>query len=233
MANPATLLHELLIKFRTPRGRLPLDIRRESFGDDAGVAKAQRLAMAHISAIEELLKGLDGTGRRVAPYEKALSRWQNWVNVYPSCWVHQADSDFMDNEADLDLLAALSDMLDTVIPESSEDDRQSLGDVLKLIRELLTEESDLPKDLQRHIFGLLTHAQTCLDEYATFGDFELRAAMDRLLVSVNLASHVSKNPKWQTAKEKFWYPTMTGVIVGAPSVVISAITAANAASGAG
>lgn len=192
-----------------------------------------RLAMAHVSAIEELLAGLSASGRRVQQYQRALVRWQQWVMVYGQSWIHQINGNVFDNEADLDLLAALADTLELVVPTLGEGERQSLREATEVVRALLEEDTELPTDLRRHIFGLLSHAKTCLDEYETFGDFELRSAMERLLVSVNMASNVSKNTKWHAAKEKFWFPTISGLVIGAPANATAMITALNSASGAG
>jgi hypothetical protein len=190
-----------------------------------------RRAMAHISAIEELLAGLEASGRRVYQYQRALVRWQQWVMVYGQSWIHSITSSVFDNQADLDLLAALADTLDTVVPSANDADRQSLREATEMVRELLEEDTELPTELRRHLFGLLAHTKTCLDEYETLGDFELRSAMERLFVSVNLAGRASGNSKWQEAKDKFWFPALSGLAINAPSTIMTAMALVPPATG--
>lgn len=233
MANPAVLLHEILESFRTSPNAAPINTRRERYPSEDAMNSVHRRAMAHIAAIEELLAGLEASGRRVQQYQRALNRWQQWVMVYGQSWIHPISSNVFDNEADLDLLAALADTLELVVPAVAAEERQSLREATEVVQALLEEDTDLPSDLRRHIFGLLSHARTCLDEYETFGDFELRSAMERLLVSVTLAGNVSQNTKWQAAKEKFWFPTISGLIIGAPANAAAMITALSSTPGAG
>lgn len=222
MANPAALLLDQLARWLTPPGHSIRNVRLTAEETDEGVLEEAQRAMVHIASIEELLAGLEHSGRRIRPYREAIPRWRATVLAYPSAWDGAQTSNAFDNRHDLDILENLVDALEQTLPSYGEQDRNEMQSTLDQIREALASDDSLPLQLRRHLNGLLSHASTCLEEYELFGDFELQKAMERLLVSVNAAETVSSTPsKWQNLKEKLVYPVMVGLAIQAPDSIAS------------
>lgn len=220
MANPAALLHYQLDRWRVTPGQGIRDVRVALEGSDAAVIKQTQVAMGYLRDIEEILTGMEASGRRTRSFRQALPRWQAWVLAYPHSWTHLVSSDIFNSEHDLDVLENLADALDLTIPVFTEQDRSDIAATLEETRKALADDESLPLPLRRHLHGVLKHVSSCLEEYETFGDFDLQKAIDRLLVSVNAAGQVSKDPsKWQTIKEKLAYPIMVGLAVQIPGSV--------------
>lgn len=221
MTNPASLLLAQLENWRVPAGHNFRGVRLDAEGGrDDQVTAATSLAIQHLADIEEILSGMEAEGRRVEPYRRVLPRWRRWVLAYPSSWTHAVSNDEYNNQSDLDLLAALADVIDQFLPVYSEEQRSSVRDSLEGIRIGLVEDMSLPQALRRHINGLLLHAFQCLDEYERFGDFELKKAVDRLIVSVNVAASVSEDKtRWQNLRDNLVYPVLAGWSISAPTAV--------------
>ena len=220
LANPAALLHTQLVNWRTPGGQAVRDVRVTVEGSDEAVMRQTQLAMGHLRDIDELLTGMEAANRRTGSFRRAFPRWQAWVMAYPRSWVHAMGDGIFDSDHDLDLLENLADALEQLRPDITDNERAGMSSTLDEVRAALSEDESLPEPLRRHLHGVLSHASTCLEEYDLFGDFELQKAMDRLLVSVNLASRVSTEPsRWQRIKEHFVFPMAVGLILQAPENV--------------
>ncbi|NIJ03396.1 hypothetical protein FHR86_003755 [Paenarthrobacter ilicis] len=221
MANPAALLHEQLERWAVPDQQSVQNVRLTVHGSEDELAAEHRRAMSHIVALDELISGMEASGRRrTRAFRDALPRWQNWVLAYPQSWVHAVNGEQFRSRHDLDVLENLADALDQILPAYDESARANVTSALDEIRELLSSDESLPKDLLRHLHGILRHAQECLDDYDKFGDFELQKTVERLLVAVNAAAHVSAQPgKWETIRDKITYPVLVGLAIKAPEGV--------------
>lgn len=221
MTNPASLLLAQLESWRVPGGHNARGVRLDAEGGtDDKVLAAASLAVQHLSAIEELLDGMEADGRRVEPYRRILPRWRQWVFTYPSSWTSSISTDEFNRQSDLDLLAALSDAIEQFLPSYTADQRSTVSQALEEIRVGLVEDTSLPAPLRRHINGLLLHAFQCLDDYEHFGDFELKKAVDRLIVAVNAAASVSDDEsRWSTVMKNLVFPVLAGWAIAAPSVL--------------
>lgn len=221
MANPANLLLAQLESWRVPSNGAPRDVRVKALGGDDEVVRATSLAVLHLKAIEELLAGMEAEGRKVDQYKRAFPRWQNWVLAYPASWVHQIGDDTFNSQADIDLLAALGDVVEQYLPSYKQDELANLRGTLEDIRRSLAEDQSIPPDLRRHLHGLLLNASECLEHYDLFGEFELKKAVDRLLVSVGVAAQVSKDKsRWQRLMQNLLFPVVAGLMIEAPEMVL-------------
>jgi hypothetical protein len=220
VSNPAALLHKQLSLWLVLPGQTIRDVRLETAENDDHVMEQAQLAIMHIAAIEELLTGMESAGRKTRTYREAVPRWRATVMAYPSSWIHVQSAEAFHNENDLGTLENLDDVLEQLTPKYGDQDRTELRATLDGTRDALASDTSLPTTLRRHIYGLLDHASTVLDEYELFGDFELQKAVDRLLVSVNAAANVSKDrSKWRDLADKFVYPVMVGLAIQAPDSV--------------
>lgn len=220
MTNPASLLLAQLESWRVPSGNAPREIRLQVLGSDENVMRETQLAMVHLQNIAELLTGMEQDNRRTGPYREMLPMWQKWVLTYPGSWIHATSDPDFDSKHALHVLEGLADAFDQALPQYTEAARADISKTLDDIGTALAEDESLPKPLRLHLYGLLKHAASCLEEYELFGDFELQKALDRLLVAVSASGHVSKDPtKWQKIRDKLMYPVLVGLAIQAPDSV--------------
>lgn len=212
MTNPAQLLHETLVRWSGDNQHAAQDSRGLSNLDGLAMTE-HRIAMKQLSQIEELLASLAAVGRRVEMYQRNLPQWQAMIMAYPWGWT-SAQPPFDKNS--LDMLAALVDRLEDFVPSTTEADRTTLTDLVNDVFAVLDEDVSLPADLRRHVWLVANHARACLDEFAKLGDFELQAAIDRLLVAINVVvNEPHTSGKWTTVRERFVYPFIAGSAVAA------------------
>ena len=220
MANPATLLHAQLESWRVVRGESVRNVRLGVEDSDEEVMRQTQVAIKHLSAIGELLSVMESAGRRTRSFRNALPGWCAWILAYPHSWDAPVSTNAFNSDHLLDVLENLADALDQILPATTQDQRAGMEKALDEVRDALAGDPSLPEPLRRHLYGVLSHASTCLEEYETFGDFELQQAMDRLLVSVNMAGRVSTEPtRWEKIKEHFVFPMAVGMMLQAPENV--------------
>ncbi len=204
MANPAQLLFDLLSNWRPQSGRSATQLRGlDTLEDDA--LKAHRRAMGLIGQIEEVLDGLASAGRRVTQYQQQIPKWHRMVLAYPEGWGVQQPA--YDGTA-MALLETLSDVFDGVLPVTTEAQRQGVEELCGRVLKLLAEDDSLPADLKRHLTAVVNHCRACVAEFSVVGDFDLRVAVDRLVVAVNAAMRASssKQSEWAEMFKGWAYP---------------------------
>ena len=200
MANPAQLLFDLLSSWAPQGGQSATQLRNlDTLEDD--VLKAHRRAMGLIGQIEEVLDGLASAGRRVTQYQQQIPKWHRMVLAYPEGWGVQQPA--YDGTA-MALLETLSDVFDGVLPVTTEAQRQGVEELCGRVLKLLAEDDSLPADLKRHLTAVVNHCRACVAEFSVVGDFDLRVAVDRLVVAVTAATRAS------TSKQSEWAETLKG-----------------------
>lgn len=232
MANPAAALHVILTEWWMGDDSAIYDYR-EIASDVEGSLKKHRQAMVLISEIDQVIDGFESLGRNVDSYKRNIDRWTKWVLAYPHDWLKGPKPGYpnlADQDA-LDILAGLSAWLDDVTPPMSAADLKQTSEVLDSIAEELAQDQSLPPELRRHLHMLLSHARHCAEEHELFGDFTLKAAVDRLLVAVGRAASVSSEPsRWTAVWNSYFAPVAVGLSLAAPQY-IPAIAAATSAAG--
>jgi len=80
MANPAQLLHTLLITWRGGQQQSAEAARGAAC---QGNWDAHRIAVSHLNAIENLLGQLEASGRNIRVYRQQFPTWCQAVFAYP------------------------------------------------------------------------------------------------------------------------------------------------------
>ena len=211
MANPATLLLELLRRWDTRRGTNTANGARSI---NNGMREHVR-AVGYLHEIAQILDTLEHSGRSVGAFRRRYDSWVHAVFAYPKGW-DAAYPPF--DHGDMDVLETLADTLDHVLTKADPEKVARIPELLGQIIEWLP-GSGLPDDLKAHVYTVVSHCRQCVEEYDILGDFALQAAVDRLITVVNRAAEASasqsagkEEPGWWTNfKSSFVYPFAVGV----------------------
>ncbi len=210
MANPAQLLFNLLSSWQPQDGRSAAQMRNLDSLEDA-VLVAHRRAMGLLSQIDEILDSLIKAGRPLAQYQRQLPEWHKIVLSYPHGWTTQQPP--FDITA-MVLLETLIDVLNAVVPDTTEAQRQSIDDLCGDVLRMVAEDATIPTELKRHLTAVANHARSCVAEFGVVGDFDLRSAVDRLLVAVQVATRISGDASgWRDVVKTWAYPFTAGLTV--------------------
>ncbi|MEV7962393.1 hypothetical protein [Oerskovia paurometabola] len=221
MTNPAEML--LTIVDEWP-GDEPVSLARGvSFRDSASAWRTHRVAVGHLSAIEQLIDALAANGSFVGHYRSGLERWTQHVFAEPSAWGERPNHEFeILHAADRDLLMALSQQINQegLVNELTEAQRSNVGMALDDAINALA-ANDLPPELQRHMYEVITHVRRCLEEYGLFGAFELSTAIQRLMAVVQAATAFTEQNSESSPSASMWsrvrtalYDPFTVAVVG-------------------
>ncbi|MBW0294022.1 hypothetical protein ATN37_25510 [Rhodococcus sp. MH15] len=124
------------------------------------------------------------------------------VLSYPDGWTNRA-STF--DQGDLDTLEALIEVIGSLVPVASQQERSSISDLVTEILEALHEDIQMPNELKAHLFAVAEHCRRCIDEYEILGDFALRQAVDRLYAELARAeASGSTDATWRDRFSRFW-----------------------------
>jgi mRNA-degrading endonuclease YafQ of YafQ-DinJ toxin-antitoxin module len=207
MANPAALLFELLRRWDT-HGRGTASGTR----NDSSDLRTHIRAVGYLEEISQLLDVLEQSGRAVGPYRRRYESWVCAVFAYPKGW--ESPYPAFDSGS-MDVLENLTEFLEQACPKADLALLADLGDLLNQVIEWLP-NSQLPADLKSHLYVILSHCRQCVEEYDLFGDFALQAAVDRLLLILNVAVAESKDKeeqgRWKGFRDRFVYPFVVSTI---------------------
>ncbi|MFT4086164.1 MAG: hypothetical protein QM658_03265, partial [Gordonia sp. (in: high G+C Gram-positive bacteria)] len=184
--------HELNVAWSHP-GQSASDQRSAN----AGLWEAHHRAVGHLAAIDQILMGMEERGKNVNVYRRYFPAWVNIVFAYPQGWAGQGTA-AIDNTT-LAHLETLADRLDDYVPAADPAALASVSDYLTAVLRTLADDPSIPDDLRLHVIRVVRHAQSCVDEYALEGDFNLSEALDSLADVIARAERQSNEPgKWAT-----------------------------------
>lgn len=224
MANPAELLHNILLEWFNEHDK-PIYTFRGVQGEESMMHKHRR-AVVLIDQIDQILAGMTLTESRRDSIQRNLAKWTKWVFAYPHNWLQAPDKGYpnlWDQDA-LDALDLVAQLLENQVPVVDEARRVSYLENITEIIVALGSDDSIPSELKKHVYTIAAHARQCIEEYEMTGDFALQAAAERLAAAVQSAMSVSKKPEaWQKFKDKFVYPTVAGIVASGPQLAITAL----------
>lgn len=227
MTNPALLLHTILSDWINPEDKAIYLHRNLGVGPGRDAAFAEhRLAMRHLSNLEEIIGTMKAGGEDVEHLERALQKWTMWILAYPHDWEQKPKekSSSITDRGPLDVLKQFGRELARFQPRYGEVTRQHYSEAITAAEEALAEDGSLPPQMRQYLRDVLTHARTVLSDYAIRGDFDLQVALERLMLAVQLARETSQEPKrWESVKEKLVWPTISGLAVAAATPAFGAL----------
>lgn len=226
MANPAELLHEILTGWIND-GTKSVHVQR-GINYEESLMQKHRRAIGLINEIEQIVGGMDLNEQRQQSIQRNLARWTKWVFAYPHEWLSKPNPAYLnlqDQDA-LDALDFVAQLLENQVSEITDTQRDSYLETINQIITALGADDSLPSDLKKHVYTIAAHARQCIEEYELTGDFALQAAVERLAAAVQTAISISSDPSaWEKFKDKFFYPTLAGIVASGPQLAIAASTA--------
>lgn len=223
MANPASELHDILVRWQTAQGSTNA-IRRGFNGNTTAAPHREHVrAMVLLEAIDSEIDRLAEAGRRVSKFRNAFPSWVEGVLALRSgVWKSSNPSTADLPSSVLDTLEVLADILDheastPLDPNATE----ILGALLNEMLQAAESDTGLDPRLSVYIRRAVRHLQTCLEEYETVGQSATMDAYEAVWVATQAAAAQSSDPtKWQKMRDRFFFPTAAGLIANAPGLAI-------------
>jgi hypothetical protein len=215
MANPASLLLAQLRAWQSPQ-KTADDVRKTG---DTETWVRHRLAVRHLAAIEEVLDEMAAQGRSgINLYQQMMVSWTQAVFAWPHGW-GTPRSGQIDGTA-LQHLETLAGRLDDHIPTATADGLNSTKAFAGKVTNTLAGDDSIPADLKAHLRQLVDQLLWCIERYDITGDFELKLAIERLLMTAGVAGQQSSNGGGWTRvvrgfKSPFAVQTAAGLTSGA------------------
>jgi hypothetical protein len=194
MANPATLLAEMLDQWRVQPGQSIVNVRRAWAGEggdgfDQNLWRSQRAAVGHLQEIDDALSDMEQSGTDMSFYRAQMPRWHAATFGVANPWDAGLQNGY-EIEADaLSLLRALGHMLDATdfAPELTPDARADLIETLRESRDLVM-EAQFPKTLAQTLMGLLREAEDAVVDYELSGSVKIRSTALKASGAMMMAS---------------------------------------------
>lgn len=167
-----------------------------------------RVILLALGEIDGHIDLWESQGSNVVPFRKAVAVWRTEV-------FHLMDRDtgvFRNNlapsgnlrEGDLGVLSWAAERIASTVPETNEESREGIRQMVQGVRNLLVEDRTIPDRLRVHVARLLHHVEEALETYDITGEFLLEDAVERLLGALNLVENASEDPtKWQKFRADF------------------------------
>jgi hypothetical protein len=208
MANPAALLHTQLQAWNVPNQTA--NNARNTNGAEVWILHRQ--AVRHIDALEEILREMRAHGKDVGVWEGAFPIWSQAVFAFPHGW-GQPNSGRIDANA-LNHLRTLASWLDDYLPKADQDGLERTGKLVDDVLDAINADPSLPADMQIHLRQMCDQLRWCVDNYTLTGDFHLKVALDRLLITVGQAMQQSEGfrDKAKTFMNTWVYPFVVGTL---------------------
>jgi hypothetical protein len=206
MANPAQLLVD---QFHAWRNAQATADKARNMGEQPEGWIRHRVAVRHIDALDEILTEMEAQEKRVAVYRGQLPEWTAIVFGYPHGW-GQANSGQIDTTT-LHHLETLAGRLEDYLPAADDAGRERTRVLVEAVRAAIESDDSLPADLRIHLAQMADQLGWCLDRYDITGDFELKSAIDRLLITIGVTAQTSKNGGgWTKIANEFVSPFIVG-----------------------
>lgn len=219
MSNPAALLLETFRLWNDPKK--PAHESRSGAKDElwpSDMWLRHRLAVRHLDAIAETLaelKSLDEEFFRFSghSWDGQLNQWTAIVFAYPRGW--KANGSGAIATTALAALERLALRFRDLEPEVRPDGLEGAMAFARSVMQTLDEDASIPVELRVHVANMVDHVQWCIRNYRIAGYFEVSRACERLLISVNIASHKSgAKHTWKSLVETWVSPFVTGTVAG-------------------
>lgn len=202
MANPAELLHTTLRSWISVKGHV----------DPA----AQRIAVSHLDAIEELLNQMDAAEIDTEPYRKHFDRWAKLTLHHPYGWRNGGDA-----TPALDQLQSLAAWFKALVPTVTDGGLDTLRKYAEESLQVLADDDSIDDLVKQHVEQVAAHLIWCVDHYREVGDFSLREAADRLIAAmVTTAARSRHKERWRQWMNTFTYPFTVNVISAIPAQAV-------------
>jgi hypothetical protein len=208
MANPAVLLHAQFQGWNHPNQTA--DQARGTSGTEVWILHRQ--AVRHVGALEEILREMSARGKDVRVWEGAFAIWSQAVFAWPRGWGTANSGDI--DETALDHLQTLASWLDDYLPKADEAGLERTGKLVDDVLEAVNADDSLPSHLKIHLRQMCDQLRWCVDRYAQAGDFDLKVAIDRLLITVGQCAQQSSTfgEKVTLIVNTFVYPFVVGTL---------------------
>ncbi|BBZ74386.1 hypothetical protein MPRS_54790 [Mycobacterium paraseoulense] len=171
-----------------------------------------RLAVRHIGALEEILREMSARGKDVRVWEGAFAIWSQVVFAWPRGWGGQNTGGI--DKTSLDHLQTLASWLDDYLPKADAAGLERTGRLVDDVLNAVNDDDSLPADMKIHLRQMCDQLRWCLDGYSQTGDFELKVAIDRLLITVGQSAQHSSTfrDKVTVVVNTFVYPFVVGTL---------------------
>lgn len=214
MANPAQLLLDQLRAWHAPGAQRSAAEARGVGNNNAGRWLAERIAVRHLDAIDELLDEMEQAGRNITVFRRHYDKWADMVFAYPAGWARGGGG--LDT-GELEHLENLADRLDDFVPTVRPGGLDDVRAYAEGIRTLIDEDDSIDALLKLHVKQVIAHLLWCVDNYDAVGAFDLQDAVERLASSILRAEANSKyKAKWKAARDTWVWPFVVNVIAAIP-----------------
>ncbi|MGN7968022.1 hypothetical protein [Microbacterium sp. 22296] len=189
-----------------------------------------RSILLAVIEVQEHVEVWDSAGVDVEPFADALPIWRAEIYHY----LHPETGGFANyagsgklSKSDIGLLGWVAERLSTVSPESTEESRESIREMVQAARSLLIEDDTIPEKLRLHVTRLLRHVEEALDNFEITGDFLLEDAVERLIGALQFVeTSSSKASKWSDFRSQF-IPGLAAQLSASGALEGIALVAAN------
>lgn len=215
MANPAELLHELLLSWKVSGNDNAAEarkIQKEGWG-------SSRRAARLLDQVVELLRRSkeDGVPQPIA--EKHVGAWSAMVFAYPFGWQNNGKDNL--DAAALNVLGQTAVTLCMYVPTFEEKGPEHLDAFLRAVEKHLGEDNSY---VSMHAKRVCAHLKKLLADVEAYGEFRIVDALNDLQrILDELADTRPDDPFWQKASQAAWswfkkdvmLTAITGIAVGA------------------
>lgn len=214
VANSATLLADLVERWRLPANKTPEEHR------GAGAHPSTQefwtdhvLAVRWLNEIDDALIAMEAMGEETAHYRQSQPAWYAAVFAQSVPWgsrpTNKTQQRPIADRRDIALLRALGQQLESVgyAPRVAASDLESLRAAVNEAHDLII-ETPLDDAVRRYLLGLVSEARACLDELAAFGSIRLRDVTFTLGGALNAAAETAVPP----AHKQRWRDTARTVL---------------------
>ena len=207
MANPAQLL---LNQFHAWRNDGSTADAARNTGDKPETWLRHRVAVRHIDALDQILTEMEAQGKQgLGVYRGQLPTWTAIVFAHPYGW-GQPNSGRIDPTT-LQHLETLAGRLEDYLPAADDAGRDRTRGLVDAVLAAISDDNSLPTELRIHLAQMADQLGWCLDRYEITGDFELKNAIDRLLITVGVTAQTSNNASlWTKIANEFVSPFIVG-----------------------
>lgn len=194
MANSATLLAALLVRWEVPPNTKPESHRGQGTGPSSLEFWRDHVrAVIWLTEVESALQAMEALGEDVSHFREAQPAWYGAVFAMSAPWGTSATHvRKMLERGDLGLLRALGQQLDSVgyTPPSNAISLEQLRTTFEEVETLVT-SSTVPVHVKRYLLGLVTEARTCLVELDALGEVRLRRVTFELGGALNAVAETA------------------------------------------
>lgn len=207
MANPAQLLLDQFHAWRNPQATAD---KARNLSDQPEAWTRHRVAVRHLDALDEILIEMEAQGKQgLGVYRSELATWNGIVFGHPHGW-SQANSGQI-NDTTLLHLETLAGRLADYLPSTDDTGRDRTRGLVDAVRAAISDDDSLSPELRIHLTQVADQLGWCLDRYEITGDFELKNAIDRLLITIGVTAQRSKNGTvWTKLANEFVSPFIVG-----------------------